>query len=70
MWLWTMLLGCCKQDITGLGCVDGRVEPLYCLTPPMDGLTVVGLRVDFQGLDQELTVAQLMKSLLPNSDLN
>ena len=65
-----MLLGCCKQDITGLGCVDGRVEPLYCRTPPMDGLTGVGLRVDFQGLDQELTVAQIMNSLLPNSDLN
>ena len=50
MWLWTTLLGCCKQDITGLGCMDGRVEPLYCLFPPMGGLSLVGLRVDFQGL--------------------
>lgn len=33
----------------GLGCMDGRAEPLYCLTPPVGGLSVVGLGVDFQG---------------------
>ena len=68
MWLWTRLLGCCKQDIMGLGCVDGRAEPLYCLTPPMGSLSVVGLGVDFQGFLILLSSDQQIKgsSVIPS----